>query len=54
MTSVASVLAVLGVVLIVLGAIPPTRAVVPWGVNTGIALVVLGMVLYVVLQFIPT
>lgn len=49
MTGIALAVALIGVALIVLGAIPATRQAVPWGVSTGISLVIIGAVLYVLL-----
>lgn len=49
MTGIAFAVAAIGLALLVLGLIPPTRAHVPWGVNTGIGLIITGVVLYVLL-----
>lgn len=43
------VIALIGVLLIVLGAIPATRAHIPGGINTGIALFLIAVVAYAIL-----
>ena len=50
LTTLCVIVALIGVLLIVLGAIPPTAAYVPRGVPAGIALLVIGVVLYVILR----
>lgn len=52
MTGIAFAVAAIGLALVILGLLPPTRAALPWGLNTGIGLIVIGVILYVILTAI--
>lgn len=52
LTVVCAGIAVLGLALIVLGLIPTTSRVVPNGMGSGIVLVIVGVVLYVMLALL--
>lgn len=49
LTTLCVIVALIGIVLIVLGLLPATKAHIPGGVGTGITLLVVGVLLYVVL-----